>query len=672
MDLSKYKSLFVSESQEHLEAMTQNLLTLEKDPSNSESLDELFRHAHSIKGMASSMGYTPIEKLSHLLEDLLDDIRKGKIAPDSDAIDVLLGGRDALEKMVVEVSEHDEPEFSGSEKFISIVENFRLTKVVPQVEQSAPIDDFGGFDGEVVSPSSVVVANERATNPSYHEEPPQKTISSHEKVWFITAKMDMSTEAPSARAFLALKRIASLGTIESTPSMDEIKAGKFDGRLSIRLTTATDIAKINSLLNTLADVKEYKVEPFEVTPEAKPTSIDSPAMFGDTSHHPPSAELPQTLKVETKALDKFVNMVGELLTVKSALRELARSFSSPELDNRLDRLEALIHELHSHVMGIRMMPLESISLRFPRIVRDLARQAGKEVDFQMTGQDVELDRAILERLVDPLIHMLRNSVDHGIEAPNERTALRKPRAGKIVLSAYREKDNVVIEVSDDGKGIDVEVVKESAIAKGVITAESAEMMTDEEALMLICVPGFSTSEEITFISGRGVGMDIVRSTIEALGGALRINTQLGKGTVITLVLPRTVAIMSVLLVKLEPHIFAVPIGKLVRTVEIPREEIQMSQRGKMVIFEGEPIPVHSLRKLLKLEEDGNEKAVFPALVVEHSRKKWAVLVDDFMGQEEAFIKPLGRPLSYVGGLAGVMTMGDGKPVFVLDMGNLLQ
>lgn len=672
MDLSKYKSLFITESQEHLDGMTQKLLALEKDPSNSESLEELFRHAHSIKGMASSMGYTLIEKLSHRLEDLLDDIRKGKISADSEAIDVLLNARDALEKMVLEVGEKDEPEFRGANKLIFTVENFRKTKAGSKIETTTQVDEFGDLDGEVVSPSVIMARNERNVEVSgdsdYHS---QQTLSSHEKTWFITTKIS-ATEASSARAFLALKRITGLGKVESTPSIDEIRAGKFDGKLTIKLTTDVGMAKITSLLNSLADVKEYQIEPYESETIAKPQPIDSSPMFGDTSHSNSSYELPQTLKIGTKALDKFVNMVGELLTVKSALRDIARSFSSPELDNRLDRLEALIHELHSNVMGIRMMPLESISLRFPRIVRDLARQAGKEVDFQMRGQNVELDRAILERLIDPLIHILRNSVDHGIEPPSERVSLRKPRIGKIVLSAYREKDNVVIEVSDDGKGIDVEVVKESAIAKGIITPENADILTHDEALMLICVPGFSTSEQVTFISGRGVGMDIVRSTIESIGGTLRINTILGKGTVITLVLPRTVAIMNVLLVRLEPHIFALPIGKLIRTLEIRKEEIQISQRGKMIIFEGEPIPLQSLRKLLKLEESENEKTVCPAIVVEHSRKKWAVLVDDFMGQEEAFIKPLNRPLSYVEGLSGVMTMGDGKPVFVLDMGNLLQ
>lgn len=687
VDLSKYKSLFISESQEHLDAMTQNLLDLERDPNNSECIEELFRHAHSIKGMASSMGYGPIETLSHRLEDMMDDIRKGRAKATSETIDTLLGGHDSLEKWVHEVDEAAEPVFAGSDEIIKRVEAFRKAHVSKAGKPPAPPppaspppappaegaeEDFGGLDGEVVAatppPPQPKPAAESLSQvlPDWPEDHIKKTDAPPTRQWYISAKMKTDSEAPAARAFLALKRIGNLGKFESKPSLEEIRAGKFDGLISMQLTTDADLKKLTSTLDGLADLKEYQIEPIE--PEADRAGGSSTAPAADAAPSP--YELPHTLRVETRALDRFVNMVGELLTVKSGLRDIAREIRRTELDNRLDRLESLIHELHSQVMDVRMMPLETITARFPRTVRDLAKQAHKEIEFQLFGQDVELDRAILERLVDPLIHLLRNNVDHGIESPEERERLRKPRSGKVTLSASREKDHVAIEVADDGKGIDIEVVKESAIAKSIISAEEAETMTHEEALMLICIPGFSTSEQVTFISGRGVGMDIVKTTIESLGGTLRINTQLGRGTRITLLLPRTVAIMNVLLVRLDPQIFAVPIGKLIRTIELKREDFQLSQRGKMVLFEGEPIPVHNLKKLLLMQSESNDRPVYPALVVEHGQRRFALLVDDFLGQEEAFIRPLGRPLSRIEGLAGVMTRGDGKPVFVLDVGNL--
>jgi len=680
VDLSKYKSLFISESLEHLDAMTQNILDIETAPDKSECIEDLFRHAHSIKGMASSMGYGPIEKLAHHLEDVMDDIRKGRAKATTETIDALLRGHDALEKWVHEVEEAKEPAFAGSEEVIRQVDAFRQAHASaakqapaphpPAAPPAAPEEDFGGLDGEVVkvgpAPAETKASSLSQLLPEWPDDHIKKAEPAPTRQWYISAKLKTDTEAPAARAFLALKRIGNLGKLESKPSIEEIRAGKFDGSFSMQLATDADLSKITAALNGLADLREYQIEPIEAEADRSAPTVAAP-----TSDIGPAAyEIPHTLRVETRALDRFINMVGELLTVKSGLREIARAIGRPELDGRLDRLESLIHELHSQVMDIRMMPLETITARFPRTVRDLAKQAHKEIEFQLTGQDVELDRAILERLVDPLIHLLRNSVDHGVESPEQRERLRKPRVGKVVLSATREKDFVAIDVLDDGKGIDVEVVKESAIAKGIISAEEAEAMTHEEALMLICIPGFSTSEQVTFISGRGVGMDIVKTTIESLGGTLHVNTQLGRGTRTTLMLPRTVAIMNVLLVRLDPQVFAVPISKLIRTVELKRSDFQSSQRGRMILFEGEPIPVHNLRKLLSMPGESNDRPLYPALVVEHGQRRFALLVDDFMGQEEAFIRPLGRPLSRIEGLAGVMTRGDGKPVFVLDVGNL--
>ena len=686
MDLSKYKSLFISESREHLEEMTNNLLVLEANPSDNSVMDEIFRHAHSIKGMAASMEYDPIEVLSHTMEDVMDIFRKGLAPITPEAIDELLAGRDSISVMVDEVERADKPRFKGHKKAIDRIKiwgrknlpdigdkpSFKTSASFDDVPETPPETvaeetDFGGFDGEVVSPETPAGDGAMPDWPDYHLNPQTQKGGK----WFIKLGFEGETEAPAARAFLAVKRMEALGALTSEPTIEQIRSGKFEGVIKAELETNSDISKIREVLDGLTGVKSYQLEPVGASIEVEEPPVQ-PAQF--ESPEPATAELARTVKVETRALDAFVNAVGELLTVKSGLRDISRPFDSPELNITLDRLEALIHDLHSQIMDVRMMPLETITSRFPRTVRDLARTAAKEIDLLITGQDIELDRAILERLNDPFLHLLRNSVDHGIEFPDEREKLRKPRKGKITVEASREKDMIVIVVTDDGKGIDAEVIKETAIARGLVDAENAEHMSVEESLMLICMPGFSTSEQVSFISGRGVGMDVVKSTIESIGGTMRISSTLGKGIVTTLHLPRTVSILSVLLVNVCNQIFAVPIGKLLKTVEIRAKDIKESQRGHMVLLDEDSLPLYDLKELLGIENGekpaNKDNGMLSALVVDHGNRPFVVKVDSFMGQEEAFIRPLGRPLSKIEGLAGIMTRGDGKPVFVLDISNL--
>jgi len=679
VDLSKYKNLFITESREHLEELTDNLLALENNPSEKTVMDEIFRHAHSIKGMASSMGYDIVEVLSHTMEDAMDVYRRGKAEITPEAIDELLAARDSLDVMVNRIEHEENPDFREGREAIERLKDWCRNNMPHFEDRSKPLppspderpgkeeeeaDRFGLFDGEVVPPGE---AREMPSVPDRPDRHLKGGDSTGKSGWFITIKFKGETQAPAARAFLALKRIESLGEYTSQPSADEIKAGNFSGHLKVELETKSGIKQIREVLDGLTGVDQYQVEP--LYPYENIPVYDEPETEPGQAALA-SAELPRTVRVSTRVLDNFVNMVGELLTVKSRLRDLAKKTGDNELDLRLDRLEGIIHELHSQVMDVRMMPLQMITSFLPRTVRDLARTSAKEVELVITGEDIELDRAILERLNDPLLHILRNSVDHGVEYPAERENLGKPRKGKISISAFREKDMIVIEIADDGKGIDTEAVKETAIAKGVIDAETAENLSHDDTLMLICMPGFSTSESVSFISGRGVGMDVVKSTIEDLGGQLRIHSQLGTGTRITLHLPRTVSILNVLLIEAGDEMFAVPIAKLLRTVEISPGDIRESQGGKMVMVEDEPMPLYSIREMMGKEQGEPEGDFLPALVIDHGRKPFVVTVDSFMGQEEAFIRPLGRPLLRVEGLSGVMTRGDGHPVFVLDIPNL--
>ncbi|HLB05773.1 MAG TPA: chemotaxis protein CheA, partial [Thermodesulfobacteriota bacterium] len=382
-------------------------------------------------------------------------------------------------------------------------------------------------------------------------------------------------------------------------------------------------------------------------------------------------ELPKVVKVNTSLLDYFVGAIGELIINKSRLHQVSKGIPSKELKDGLNQLDRLVRDLQTQVMSVRMMPIESVTEKFPRVVRDLARKEGKEVNLDIEGQDIELDRSIIEGLGNPLIHLIRNCVDHGIELPDERRALGKALPARISIRASREKDQVSIEVSDDGRGMDPERLKDAAIKKGVITHEEAAEMDNNEALFLTCLPGLSTAKEVSDVSGRGVGMDAVKSAVESMGGGIDIDSRLGEGSTITLKLPLTVAIIQSLLVELAPEIFAIPINRVLRTLEVEREDVKMSQKQKLIDFNGYLIPLLSLRKILGLPSLPAQERFIPVVVTEVRGRVVGLVVDKFLGQQETFIKPLGRPLNKIAGLSGTTVLGNGRTIFLLDMGNLI-
>ncbi len=456
--------------------------------------------------------------------------------------------------------------------------------------------------------------------------------------------------------------------------------------MEIDLNTRSAEEEISKTIKTVADVKDFQIKAPETKPEQPEPSAASAPSEGAAeavvteqgqiqSTYDPFAEsqgMPQTVRVKTTALDNFINSLGEMILVKSELREVAKKKTVPGLEDGLDRLESLISEFHDQVMSVRMMPLEGVVQRLPRVVRDLAKEEGKKIKFEIKGRDIELDRAILEQLNDPLIHLLRNSVSHGIELPDEREKLGKPPVGKIELEAYRKRDLVLIEIRDDGRGMDPFVLKEAAVAKGLISSESAEQLSNEQAYQLIFSPGFSTAKNVGLISGRGVGMDAVKNVTESVGGHITLSSETGKGSVFTLHLPRTIAVVNVLLVQVASEVFGIPIAKIMKTVEILPHQIRKSQNKRFFLDRQELIPMKALHRFLDLPEPmpkGREPV--PALVVESHNRRIALTVDELVGQEEAFIRPLGKPLQRISGLSGVTMLGDGSVVFVLDTMSLI-
>ena len=542
MDMSKYKELFISESREHLHSMNELIVFLEKEPDDSEKIDSLFRAAHSIKGMAASMGYAVIAELAHKLEDLMDRVRKGILHFDADAADLLLEGSDCLESMILDVDQ----ERDG---------NRDITELTGRIS---------GYD-----PSSAI----DATPPSISGQP--------------------------------------------------------EGALP---------------------------------PAVKETKQSARHKQGESG---------QTVRVKTEILDHLINTTGELITNKHRLLNIGSELNSARLDEGLAELARLLRELYNEVINVRMMPFASISDRFPRMVRDLAKKSGKEVNFVIEGEDIELDRGILEELADPLIHIIRNSIDHGLETGEERLASGKPAEGLVRLSVSREKDRIVIIVEDDGRGMDPAKLLASALEKGFLDPEHAGELTIRETLLLVCIPGFSTALEVTDVSGRGVGMDAVNSTIQSLSGSLAIESEQGQGSRIILKLPLTITIINALLAKVTPFSVAIPVTNILQTLEVRRSLITKPENQEVFYMGDEAVPILSLNRIFAAHTALPESEFVSLFIAEVKGRKVGLAVDSFLGQQEVFVKPLGRPLAKLRGLAGGATLGDGEIVFVLDVANLL-
>jgi len=684
MDLSKYKALFVTETTEHLQAINSNLVLLEQNPAHTEAIHSLFRSAHSIKGMAASMGFDLIRDLAHALEDLMDDFRQGRRAINREAVDLLFQGLDLLEELLKEAAA-DKPFSISIEALLEKIRAHRhvsapapapAASATPAalaaiIESAEDIPDLSGDDfTEPEAPP--------AHSPAPAEPPAAPAAAGDGSDYTLKVVFSRLATAPSVRGLILFKRAGELGrVVSSRPSLEQVKQNQFlddPAGLAVELELASTAGRdeVLKMLSSLAEVQSFDLIEHRggtAAPAAAPASEAAEAKPAPEVAHDPFAAaqpLPQTVRVKTRILDQFINAVGEMILVKSELRELDKRHATPGLDQGLDRLDRLIRDFHDLVMGIRLMPLESVVARLPRTVRDLARDQNKKIRFEIKGQEIELDRAILEQLGDPLLHLLRNAVSHGIESPEERKRAGKDPAGSIEMLAFRERDMVLLEIRDDGRGMDPFQLKEVAVEKQILKPEAAEALSDEDAYQLIFLPGFSTAREVGLVSGRGVGMDVVRSAVEGIGGFVSLASAVSKGTTITLHLPRTISIINVLLIRLNREVFALPISKVQKTVEILEHQIRKSQKQHYFLDRQELIPLHDLRRFLNLPEENHRRAPYPALVVEVQKRKIALLVDEFIGQEEAFIRPLGKPLERISGLSGVTMLGDGRIVFVLD------
>jgi len=647
MDVSKYLDLFVSEATEHLEALVADLVKLEKDPSR-DAIDSTFRHAHSIKGMAASMGFERTAALAHRLEDLVHVIQRDSSLLTRELVDLMLSAADALLAQVRAAG--DNQPIAGH----------------PALEAalSERLSSLNSARSQLNAPPRAPALQPKTRPPSL---PASGSLASVR--FAIRIQIAPSCQQPGARAFVALKRLSKLGDIlELKPSMEELRTSRIpDGNVSLELETASEEAAVRAALGNVAEVALTSFSAVQnVRPEPKPSPPPRPAPVN-------SSDNARTVRIRTELLDYFLDTVGELILATSQIREIGKRFSGPalpHLDESVDRLHGLVKDLHDKVMSARMTPLSTVTDRLPRAVRDIARRRSREVELVVSGAEVELDRTILDNLSEPILHILRNCIDHGIESPQQRGAAGKNATGRVAISVRRERDRVALEIEDNGRGMDPQKLRLSAVAKGAISAEAAERMSDKEALMLCCLPGVSTAKDVSDISGRGVGMDAVKRALEEVGGTLQIHSERGVGTRFTLLLPLTVSVVNLMLVGVGGEVVGFPVGKVLSALELDSSEISKNGDGSLLPHSKGLLPVHQLAELLGFPMTQPHTAR-PYLVMEGNRGKVALAVDRLLGQEEAVLKTLTRPLDLVPGLSGVTILGTGRPVFILDVPRLL-
>lgn len=617
IDMSKYRDMFLSESREHLQTMGRLLVELEKCPDDREGLDALFREAHSIKGMAASMGYRATAELGHHLEDSLSGFRTGGVIPPA-AIDRVLAGVDLLEGLIDDLAA-ERPERD--------VRAFIADSAVA-APSSAPRPP----SPETETETDAVAPGDRALT-----VPP----ASGEEILKIAIELVSGSVAPAARALLMLRELAGQGEVlDPDPDERQLLQGGAVPRLELRLKSWRAPQEIKDLLLAMPDVARVSCVVERLRPAARQSRE-------------------RTVRVRTGLLDQFINLTGELVTNRYMLQTAYDNGRDQEMRDGLERLTRLITDLHHHVLQVRMMPLSSITGRLPRMVRELEQRTGKEVSLRIAGEEVELDRSILEALADPLMHMVRNAVDHGIEAQ-----------GEVQVSASREKDLVLVEVRDNGRGLDAEAIRDKAVAAGLLSPGQARRMVERDLYPLICLPGFSTRAEVSETSGRGVGMDVVKAVTEQFGGTLQIASEQGRGTSIQLRLPLSVAIIRLLLVECGGELLALPITRVLRTLELERGEVRSSGRQMVVPLGNELVPLLSLRRMLR-QPAKSVTGTIPVVVSEARGRKIALVVDRLVGQREAFVKSLAFPLDRIAGVSGATILGDGRIVFIIDPQGLL-
>lgn len=698
MDVSQYLEIFIDETKEHLQSLNEHLLILEKEPDNENTINEIFRAAHSLKGMAGTMGFKRMQRLTHDMENVFSEVRAGNMKVSSDLVDVLFRGLDALENYLASIVDSADEGTEDNEDIINALNNILKGGTSGGTEAGA----------KVSATEIATKAEEAATAANDKHKYKNIKLDEHEinaikkagemglNVVGLTVYIQENCVLKGARAFMVNRTLEEQGDIiKLDPSAQDLEDEKYDYDYSAFVITketpevlakkAMDVSEVKEVVADYYQLSEADKKPSEAaSSETKAQSIANKETNSLKAGKAPAAKpaakpvVNRSVRVDIEKLDVLMNLVSELIIAKNGLISVS-SETDIMLDGtfheQIEYLERITTNLHESVMKTRMVPIESVVNRFPRMIRDLTKKLNKNMELYMTGEDTELDRTVIDEIGDPLMHLLRNAADHGLESNEERERVGKNPVGSIFLDAYQEGNNVVIEVRDDGAGINVEKVKNKAISKGAITEEQAERMSDKEIIDLLFQPSFSTAEKVSDVSGRGVGLDVVKTKIEALGGEIEAKTKLGEGTNFIIRLPLTLAIIQALMVIIGKEKYALPLGSIQTVENIPHTEIKKIQGKEVVNLRGSIIPIIHLNQILDCEksedvEEGDTKEHL-VVIVKKGERFAGLVVDELLGQQEIVIKSIGKYIKCPKIISGATILGNGEVALILDVNSLV-
>jgi len=690
MEVNQYLEMFIEESKEHLQACSEHLLELEKNPDDLAIVGEIFRSAHTLKGMSATMGFEDLADLTHKMENVLDAIRNEKIHVTPEILDVVFESVDHLEEMVMDIAnggdgKRDVSATVAQLKRIELGEEAVAPEVVATVAVSAveSVLEYDSFEQTVITQSS------------------EQGFQAYE----ISVKLREDCLLKAARVFMVFEILEKDGeVIKSSPSVEKLEDEQFDQQFYVAYVTkesAEDMQKkimkvseVEEVIVTTIDQKkfserEYEVQqevaatatvlaevestsaavPAKVEPVAQPAKTAAPAKT-EKIHAPVGNK---TIRVNIERLDILMNLFEELVIDRGRLQSIATEVNHGELNETVERMSRVMGDLQTIILTMRMVPVETVFNRFPKMIRQLSRDLNKKINLEIIGAETELDRTVIDEIGDPLVHLIRNSVDHGIENPTARRAKGKPEEGTVVLRAYHSGNYVFIEIEDDGAGINRDKVLAKAISKGIVTQEQSYSMSDNQINELILASGFSTADVISDVSGRGVGLDVVKTTIESLGGNISIESTQDVGSIFSIQLPLTLSIISVMLVEIEKEIYAIPLSSIIETSIIRSSEIMNAHNQKVIDFRGKVVPLVFLEEIFEVPRTEPQDEEFHSVVIVRKGEKLAgLVVDSFIGQQEIVLKSLGNYLTNIFAISGATILGNGKVALIVDCNALIK
>ena len=701
METNQYMEMFLDESHEHLQSLNDGLLGLEDNAEDLSVLNEIFRNAHTLKGMSATMGYNKIAELTHEMEDVLDALRKEQLKINEDIIDTLFKCVDSLEQMIDNVG-NGEPEdlidVSGLVAKLSSILKGEAAPAAAPAPAATPAPA-----AQAATPAPAASSSKTFDLTESEKSVIQEATSSGLRGIHLTVTLAETCLLKSARSYMVMNALDEVGeVIKTIPPAEDLEQEKFERSFEVILVSPAEETAIQEAVMNISEIEKAETEIIDLNakpePAPEPVKEEKPvapppppkpsAPANAPAHKAPAASkaapaqpsggagaakkahASQSVRVDIDKLDTLMNLMGELVVNKVRLEQIGQTHRLSELTETLEQMDRVTTDLQNIVMKVRMVPVSQVFNRFPRMVRDVTKELNKEINLTIEGEETELDRTVIDEIGDPIMHLLRNSLDHGVEMPDVRVQKGKPRVGEVKLIARHEGNNVVIMVTDDGKGIDAEVIRRKAVEKGLFTQDEVDRMDDADAVRIIFLPGFSTAEKISDISGRGVGMDVVRSKIESLSGHVDVETHVNEGSVFKIKLPLTLAIIQAMLVKVQEEVYAIPLGSIDSTINIQPEEIKTVQNHEVIVLRGEIIPIIRMEQTLFVPHVKDSDETF-VVVVHAGESKAGIVVDKLIGQQEIVIKTLGNLFMGLKMFSGATVLGDGRVALILDVATML-